>query len=78
MSVQYNRLWKQLIDKKMKKTELKCIAGISANVISRLNKDEYISLESIEKICRTLNCGVDDVLQFIGTETENVDNPISH
>ena len=51
MAVQYNRLWKLLIDMKMKKTALKSAAGVSANVMARLGKDEYISLESIEKIC---------------------------
>lgn len=49
MAVQYNRLWKLLIDMKMKKTALKSAAGVSANVMARLGKDEYISLESIEK-----------------------------
>lgn len=65
MAVQYNRLWKYLIDLKMKKTELQKSAGVSANVMARLSKDEYISMESIEKICTALHCGVDDVLEFI-------------
>ena len=63
MAVQYNRLWKLLIDMKMKKTALKSAAGVSANVMARLGKDEYISLESLEKICGALNCGVDDILE---------------
>lgn len=67
MAVQYNRLWKLLIDKKMKRTELKSAAGVSANVMARLSKDEYVSLESIEKICSALNCGVDDILEFVAT-----------
>ena len=65
MAVQYNRLWKLLIDMKMKKSELRGAAGVSANVMARLSKDEYVSLESIEKICGTLNCGVDEILEFI-------------
>lgn len=40
------------------------MAGISANVITRLKREEYVSIESIEKICLALNCGVDDVLEF--------------
>ena len=40
------------------------MAGVSANIITRLKRNEYVSLESIEKICRTLNCSVDDILEF--------------
>ena len=71
MAVQYNRLWKYLIDLRMKKTELQKSAGVSANVMARLAKDEYISLESIEKICCALNCGVDDVLEFREKQNDN-------
>ena len=46
------------------------MCGFSANIITRLKKDEYISLESVEKICRTLDCGVDDILNFIPEEKE--------
>lgn len=68
MPVQYNRLWKLLIDMKIKKTALKSAVGVSANVMARLGKDEYISLESIEKICGALDCGVDDILEFISDD----------
>lgn len=39
-------------------------AGISANIITRIKKNDYISLESVEKMCQALGCGVDDVLEF--------------
>lgn len=68
MAVQYNRLWKKLIDMKMKKATLKSAAGVSSNVMARLSKDEYISLESIEKICAALDCGVDDILEFFSND----------
>jgi DNA-binding Xre family transcriptional regulator len=55
---------------KMKKTALKSAAGVSANVMARLGKDEYISLESIEKICVALNCSVDDILEFISDDNK--------
>ena len=55
---------------KMKKTALKSAAGVSANVMARLGKDEYISLESLEKICGALNCGVDDILEFISEDNK--------
>jgi len=65
MAVCYKRLFKLLIDKKMTNAKLSEKAGFSANIITRLKKDNYISLESIEKICCTLNCGVDDILEFV-------------
>jgi len=65
MAVQYSRLLKMLIDRKMTTAQLRNQAGISANIITRLKKDEYISLESIERICTALDCGVDDILEFI-------------
>ena len=64
MEVKYNKLFKLMIDKKMSNAELVQKAGFSANIMTRLRKDEYISLESIEKICSALECNVDDVLEF--------------
>lgn len=68
MAVRYNRLFHLLIDKKMTNAQLKEEAGFSANIITRLKRDEYISVESIERICRVLNCGVDDILEFVHDE----------
>lgn len=68
MAVCYNKLFKLLIDKKMTNSELAEKAEFSANIITRLKRDKYVSLESIEKICGVLNCGVDDILEFITNE----------
>lgn len=57
-----------MIDKKITNAQLKDISGVSANIITRIKRDEYVSIESIEKICRALDCGVDDILEFIGEE----------
>ena len=65
MAVSYNNLWKLLIDRKLKRTELIDICGISSNVLAKLGKDEPISMESLEKICVALNCNIEDVVQFI-------------
>lgn len=65
MAVRYNKLFKLLIDKKMTNAELAEKAGFSANIITRLKRDKYVSLESIEKICGVLVCGADDILEFI-------------
>lgn len=70
MALSYDKLWKTLIDKKMKKTELKRISGISFNVLARMGKDEPVSFESIEKICRALDCNIGDIME-ITEETES-------
>ena len=64
MAICYNRLFHMMIDKKITNAQLKEITGVSGNIITRLKRNEYISLESIEKICKTLNCSVDDILEF--------------
>ena len=64
MIICYDRLFHMMIDKKITNAQLKEMTGVSANIITRLKRNEYISLESIEKICKTLNCSVDDILEF--------------
>lgn len=49
----------------MTNAQLQQQAGFSANIITRLKRNDYVSLESIERICQVLNCGVDDILEFI-------------
>ena len=75
MAVTYKKLFHLLIDKGMTNAELMEKAGFSANIITRIKRDNYISLDSIEKICKTLHCGVDDTLEFnsIGEEEEKHD-----
>lgn len=58
----YNKLWKLLIDKEMKKTDLIPLAGISTNILARFGKGEYVSMESLHKICKAFNC---DVVIFV-------------
>ena len=70
MAVEYSKLWKLLIDKKMKRTDLIQAAGISANILAKLGKDEYVAMESLEKICKALNCNIGDIADFIFVETQ--------
>ena len=65
MPVSYDKLWKMLIDKKMNRTELKDAAGISFNVLAKMGKNEYVSMESLHRICRTLSCGIGEIVEFI-------------
>jgi len=65
MSISYDRLWKLLIDKKMNKSDLKNTANISFNVIAKLGKNEFVSLESLYRICGVLDCNIEDVMEFV-------------
>lgn len=64
MPVSYDKLWKLLIDKKMNRTDLKEAAGISFNVLAKMGKSEFISMESLHKICLTLECNIGDIIEF--------------
>jgi len=71
MAVSYKKLFHLLIEKDMTNTQLQQQAGFSGNIITRLKRNGYVSLESIENICRVLECGVDDILEFVPNEKEN-------
>lgn len=64
MPVSYDKLWKILIDRKMNRTDLKNAAGISFNVLAKMGKNEYISMESLHRICRTLSCDIGEIVEF--------------
>ncbi len=64
MGVSYNRLWKMLIDKNMKRIEMQYLTGISGNILARMGKNQYVSMETIEKICKKLDCTVDEMLEL--------------
>jgi DNA-binding Xre family transcriptional regulator len=68
MAVSYKKLFHLLIEKEMTSSQLMQKAGFSANIITRLKRNEYVSMESLENICRVLNCGVDDILEFMYKE----------
>lgn len=70
MAVSYKKLFHLMIDNGMTNAELMEKGGFSANIITRLKRNNYISLNSIEKICKVLNCGVDDILEFLSDNTE--------
>lgn len=72
-NVDYKKLWKLLIDKDMKKTDLIPVAGISSNVLAKMNKGEFVSMESIQKVCKALHCDVGDICvvnEVIGIEND--------
>lgn len=65
MAISYKKLWKMLIDRDMYKKDLRAAAGLSTNVIAKMSKDQDVSTEALRKICQALNCGINDILEFI-------------
>lgn len=68
MGVSYKKLWKLLIDKNMIKKQLREQAGLTTNVIAKLGKDQHVSTEVLAKICKVLDCGLEDIIEIIPDE----------
>lgn len=65
MALSYNKLWKILIDKNMNKIQLKGAIGIGPGTLSKLSKNQRVSMEVLEKICKELNCNFGDIVDYI-------------
>ena len=65
MSVSYNGLLKLLIDKNMKKLELRDVAGISNGTLAKLGKNEPVALTVLERICKALGCQIGDIVEYV-------------
>ena len=65
MRISYNKLWKLLIDKKMSSAELRKVVGIAPNTMTRLRKDEEVSLAVLNRICSALDVDIGDVMEFL-------------
>lgn len=74
MAITYKKLFHLLIDKELSNAQLSEKADISLNIITRLKRDEYVSLETVEKICKALECNVEDILEFDFLNTNNKNN----
>ena len=68
MAISYNKLWKLLVDKKMSKADLRKAAGIAPNTMTRLRRDEEVTLTVLNKICATLNVDIGDIMGFLPDE----------
>lgn len=68
MAVSYKKLFHLMIEKEISNVQLQQKAQISTNVITRMKRNQYISLESIESICHALNCNIDEILEFISVD----------
>lgn len=65
MSISYKPLWHLLVEKKMKKLELRDLVGMSNSTLARLGKDEPVTLEVLEKISVALDCRIEDIVEFV-------------
>ena len=65
MAVSYDRLWKLLVDKKMSKADLRKVADISPNTLTRMRKDEPVTLDLLSRICKALNVDFGDIVSYI-------------
>ncbi len=73
MRIQYNKLWKILIDKNMKKVDLRDAAGISSNSIAKLGKNEPVRMDVLMKVATALGCKVEDLFETVkDKDDENV------
>jgi putative transcriptional regulator len=73
--ISYNPLWKLLIDRGLQKQDLQRLIGCNSNTISKMAKNEYVSMANIDAICFVLNCKISDVIEYIenGNPKENTE-----
>ena len=64
MHISYQPLWNTLKERKMRKEDLRLAAGLTTNMIANMGKGKHISMETLTKICETLNCDILDVIEF--------------
>ena len=70
MSISYKNLWHILLDRDLKKKDLAKIAGVSTYTINKLNRNENVTVEEKKKICKALDCTMDDILEVLDNENE--------
>ena len=68
MAISYNKLWKLLVDKKMSKADLRKAAGIAPNTMTRLRRDEEVTLSVLNRICIVLDVNIGDVMEFVSED----------
>ena len=71
MTVNYNKLWKKLIDLEMSRTQMRLKAGISTKQLAKLGKNENVNTEILVKICEALGCNVDEIMDVVKQKEEN-------
>lgn len=70
MAVSYNKLWKLLVDKKMSKADLRMAADVAPNTMTKLRRDEPVTLAILGKICKVLECDYGDIMTYVPDRNE--------
>ena len=70
MAISYNKLWKLLIDRGLKKTELVKLSGITSNAMAKMGRNESVQVDTLAKVCAALGCNVDDIMEFVPDEAK--------
>ena len=71
MKACYKKLWKLLIDKNLKRTDLKKLAGISSGSLAKLGKDENVSMDVLQKLCKALECNIGDIMDLVPEDKDS-------
>ena len=64
MTYSYNKLWKLLIDKKMKRKDLEAAAGIASSTLAKMSNEQAVSLDVLGRICQVLECNIGDIVEI--------------
>ena len=68
MAVSYKKLWKLLIDKDMKKKDLRLATGMTTTALAKLGKNEHVNTEILAKICKVLDCNIEDIMELVSDD----------
>lgn len=68
VQVSYNKLWKRLVDLKMSKSDLRKATGLATGTMTKLRRDEDVSMDALKRICKVCNCNIGDIMDFISDE----------
>lgn len=74
MAVSYKKLWKLLIDKDMKKKDLRIATGMTTTALAKLGKNEHVNTEILAKICKVLDCNIEDIVEVVEEKQNGKDN----
>lgn len=74
MGWSYNRLWIMLINKGMKKTDLLTVAGINSSALAKMGKGLPVTMDALEKICRSLQCNIEDIVEYVSDDSDETNS----
>lgn len=72
MPTSYNKMWKLLIDRRMSQSDLRKVSGLAPNTMTKLRRDEPVSLLVLDRICSILNCDYGDIIEHVRKNTNDI------